>query len=270
MTMLPKARAGSGLADALLRAFPRNVQAGLIPIGAPDAAAPLLLATNSRVALRRLQRVLRGRAAWILALDTGGLPSVDPAARARVSAVAVAAALTAAGASERVEHRRLVVACPCFPELATERVNDWELVRGPMNATDLPAFLDTQLLDRAVEATPRFRVRERLEIGVGAAVLSSALFALPALLFGWRVLLVVVLLIWAGFLATALGAPERPGHALRHWLPGLVVGLVIGLLLAGLGYYLTGGTPLASGAGLLAGLLLGSWYSFFFREVACA
>lgn len=228
-----------------------RVAPGLYCVGRPDHQAPVLVTANYKLTLDTLRENLAGIAAWILVLDTRGINVWCAAAHQTFGTAELVRRLSLCRLEQLVAHRRLIV-----PQLGaagvsaprTRKQSGFEVVWGPLRATDLPGFLANG--DRAAGPMRQltFTLRERLvlvpveltlalkpALFVLAAIflwsgLGPDLFSLPA---AWSRWLLAAPAFLAGLLAGAVLVP-----LFLPWLPfrafyrkGLVAGLpLVGLL----------------------------------------
>ena len=176
--------------DTLFRLFPHRVPTGLRAIGAPGRGSPVLLTGNYALTVRRLERVLAGRAAWLLVANSRGVNVWCAAGGGHLTHHDVISVIRTSGVGERVDGRRVVL-----PQLAATGVErrlvteatGWSACWGPARLEDLPAFLDRGSRVRREERRMGFPLIRRLEM---AAVWSPWLAlpgaALVGLVGGWR------------------------------------------------------------------------------------
>lgn len=142
-----------------------RVDPGLYALGRPDESAPVLVSANYKLSFDCLREALPGRTAWILVLDTNGINVWCAAGKGAFGTEEVVRRLRSSGLEKLVKHRRLIL-----PQLGASGVAAHEVRKqtgfavsyGPVEARDLPAYLDAGM--KATEAMRRknFPFRDRL------------------------------------------------------------------------------------------------------------
>lgn len=253
----------------LLRLLPFPARTGLVRVGDPGRDSPVLLTSNFRLTVERVKRALKGIDAYLLVANGHGVNAWCASTGGLLTNHDVVSALKTSGIDELVDHRQLIL-----PQLAATGIEGhvvdektgWRVAWGPVEASDVPAFLDGGL-----EATPPMRAvgfpwRRRLEMAVAWAFPIS-LLTLVVLPFWSEGVLPLMGFVWALSLLIFLGFPlyegrlrtagKHAGFILfdlgRHGLPVL---MWLCLLLLGLGVAaLLGELSLRLGLGLGVGSL---------------
>lgn len=222
-----------------------TVEPGLYAVGEPTADSPVFVTANYKMSFDRLRSALTGRDGWILVLDTKGINVWCAAGKGTFGTEELVGRIEDVGLSEIVAHKKLIV-----PQLgatgisahAVRRQSGFQVVYGPVRATDLPAFLDAGM--KATEQMRRvtFPLADRIVlipvevVGWGKHILCAAVcFLVLAGLSreGYSGKLVAsdgvrsVLILLASYVAAGILGP-----ALLPWLPGRafsVKGMWIGL-----------------------------------------
>jgi len=228
-----------------------TVEPGLYALKNPNGQSPVLVTANYKMSFDRLRAALPGRRAWILALDTQGINVWCAAGKGTFGTVELVNRIESSGLSSLVSHRELLLPQLAGPGVAAHQVkklSGFNVIYGPVRATDIPDFMD-----EAMKATPKMR-RKTFHIGEravlipvelvsamkGACVLILALFGLSGLLgkgdfwssgMAHMVLILPAVLsaVLAGAVLTPLLLPWLPGRAFS--LKGLPLGLAFSLLL---------------------------------------
>jgi len=263
-----------------------RVEPGLYALGTPDPRSPVLVSANYRLSFDTLRAALPGRDAWLLVLDTKGINVWCAAGKGTFGTDELVRRVQETGLAERVEHRRVIVPQLGAPGVAAHEVkrrSGFRVLYGPVDAADLPAFLDA-----GMTAEPRMR---RKTFGLGArAVLIPVelraalkwltLLALPVLLVGGLTgpggfvadlashglptLLALAAGVLGGAVATPLLLPWLPGRAfsLKGVWPSLALtGLVVAAYAERLGAW---SGRLDAAAWLLLAPALGSYLALNF------
>jgi NAD-dependent dihydropyrimidine dehydrogenase PreA subunit len=245
--------------ETLLRMVPWPCKTGLIEMGHPDRHSPVLLTCSYHLTVARVRRALQGVDGYLLVANSRGVNVWCSAAGGLLTHHDVISALKTSGIEGRVEHRTVIL-----PQLAATGIEahevrqraGWEVLWGPVEAHDLPAFLASEGHKTPQMRAVSFGWGRRLEMAVAWAFPVSLLVALALLIVWGAALLPAVLLTWAlalvVFLAFPLYArrlgPRPPG---ARGLPFEQGGLQIawwGLCLLGLVLY-----------GAFAGTLVWAW-----------
>ena len=194
----------------LFRMLPWPRRTGLVEIGHPDRNSPVLLTCNYGLTVERVRRALRGVDGYLLIANSRGVNVWCSAAGGLFTHHDVVSALKTSGIQERVDHRVVIL-----PQLAATGVEarevrqraGWEVIWGPVDARDLPAFLASESYMVLEMRQVAFGWLPRLEMAVAWAFPIS-LFVALVLLFLWRAaLLPAVLLTWVLALLVFLGFP---------------------------------------------------------------
>jgi NAD-dependent dihydropyrimidine dehydrogenase PreA subunit len=141
----------------LCRWLPRATATGLVPVGDPDASSPVLVTANFSLTVARVRRALRGRSAWLLVANSGGINVWCAAAGGLLTHHRVIDAVKTSGLAERVAHRRLVLPALAAPGVELDPIREatgFGARFGPVDARDLPSYLDGG--EKKTEAMRRF------------------------------------------------------------------------------------------------------------------
>jgi hypothetical protein len=229
-----------------------TVDPGLYALGEPNDQSPVLVTANYKMSFDRLREALSNRHAWILVLDTKGINVWCAAGKGTFGTDELVRRIEFSQLNRVVSHRELILPQLAGPGVAAYKVKKrigFKVIFGPIQATDLPAFLDT-----GMKATPEMRrktftIYERVILipvelvsalkwsllilpvffllgGLGAAsgfwkgVLNEGFFAVLNLLGA----------LLAGAVLTPILLPWLPGRAFSQ--KGLIMGLIITLFIA--------------------------------------
>ncbi|MEO0249056.1 MAG: mercury methylation corrinoid protein HgcA [candidate division WOR-3 bacterium] len=225
-----------------------KIDPGLYALGEPDAESPVLVSANYKMSFDRLREALRGRAAWILVLDTDGINVWCAAGKGTFGTDELVDRIMASRLAELVSHRRLILPQLGAPGVAAHLVrkrSGFKVIYGPVRAKDLPAFLDGGMRATPAMRTKTFDIWERtvlvpVELVIAlktVAIIAPILFLISALMRPvafWPSGVAHGLYSVLGFLmAVAAGTVFAP--VLLPWLPGRafsVKGLTLGLACA--------------------------------------
>ena len=228
-----------------------TVGPGLYALGEPNDQSPVLVTANYKMSFDRLREALSKRHAWILVLDTKGINVWCAAGKRTFGTDELVRCIEFSQLNRVVSHRELILPQLGGPGVAAHKVKKrtgFKVLYGPIQATDLPAFLDA-----GMEATPKMRRKtftmlERVVLipvelvstlkwsllilpaffllgGLGASsgfwngVLTDGLFAVLNLLGA----------LLAGAVLTPILLPWLPGRAFSQ--KGLIMGLITTLFI---------------------------------------
>lgn len=197
------------LLQTILRMFPFPTKTGLLTIGNPGRDAPVVLTGNFRLTVERVKRALRGVDAFLLVANSRGVNVWCASTGGLLTNHEVVSVLKTSGIMDRVDHRRVIL-----PQLAATGIDGaaikehtgWRVIWGPVEATDLPDFLQAGMEANRAMRTVRFPWSRRLEMAVAWAFPIS-LLALIALLFWKQALLPMIGLVWVFSLLLFLTFP---------------------------------------------------------------
>lgn len=132
-----------------------KVEPGLYAVGNPDDSSPVLVSANYKMSFDSLREVLPGRDAWILVLDTKGINVWCAAGKGTFGTEELVRRIGETGLAGVVSHRELIVPQLGAPGVAAhlvKKLSGFKVIYGPIEAADLPAFLDS-----GYQATPEMR-----------------------------------------------------------------------------------------------------------------
>lgn len=144
-----------------------TVDPGLYALGNPGPSDPVLVTANYKLGFDALRKALPGRNAWILVVDTKGINVWCAAGKGTFGTHEVVARIRACGLDRVVSHRVVILPQLSAPGVAARHVKaqtGFAALFGPVDARDLPAYLDAGY--KATEAMRRkkFPLKERLEL----------------------------------------------------------------------------------------------------------
>ena len=251
--------------------YTHTVDPGLYAVGAPNDLSPVLVTANYKLTFDAVRRTLVGRDIWILVLDTRGINVWCAAGKGTFGAEELVSRVSSAGLAQIVSHGVLIL-----PQLGAtgvaapevRRRTGFRVVWGPVRATDLPAFLDSNMRATPEMRAVTFPLRDRLVlIPVEAANVLKLTLAVAAGAVvaggmgpGWysiaRALERAPLGIAGALAAIVAGTVVTP--ALLPWIPcrmfavkGATMGLIAALLIDVA--FLGAGAPLSlAAAGVFA------------------
>ena len=231
-----------------------TVDPGLYALGEPDETSEVLVTANYKMSFDHLRQSLAHRHLWILVLDTNGINVWCAAGKGTFGTQELENRLVTTDLTKIVSHRRLILPQLGAPGVSAHEIKKqtgFKVIYGPIQASDLLAFLDDGLKATSSMRRKAFPIRERIVLIpvelVGAFKwLAGIIFAL--LIFqgiagndgfwtninGGGLLIVLALLsaLMAGAVLTPILLPWLPGRPFS--LKGTIAGffsIVILLLL---------------------------------------
>jgi acetyl-CoA decarbonylase/synthase complex subunit gamma len=241
-----------GAVKARLSAFRMAycVDPGLYALGEPDEQSPVLVSANYKMSFDALRESLAGRSAWILVLDTRGINVWCAAGKGTFGTAELIRRIEISNLKKVVAHRKLILPQLGASGVAAHRVkkmSGFEVLYGPIQARDLPAYLDAGCRATAAMRTMPFTLGDRavlIPIELRGAMkyffMLSAIFLLISGIGGresfWTNvgntgLFAVLALLGAfigGTVVVPLLLPYLPGRAFS--VKGLWIGLVIAMM----------------------------------------
>jgi hypothetical protein len=234
-----------------------SVDPGLYALGRPDARSPVLVTANYKLSFDRLREALPGRNAWILVLDTKGINVWCAAGKGTFGTDELVFRIASSGLKDVVTHRDLVLPQLGAPGMAAhlvKKLSGFKVHYGPVEARDLPVYLDAGMKKTPAMRVKTFPLRERLAlipielVGslklsvlitlallVTAAFTGSSTFLQNVKNEGGVAVLSVIGGIFAGTFLTPVLLPYLPGRAFA--IKGLASGiLTFALLFSAWGY----------------------------------
>jgi len=133
---------------------PIQVQPGLYEINSPDANAPVMVTTNFSITYFAVNNEVEGSGwpGWLLVADAEGMSVLTAWAAGKFDADRIAKAVQTTGIEGRINHRRLILPgqVAILSGELEESLPGWEIMVGPKEAVDLPAFLKVMWEPKAV------------------------------------------------------------------------------------------------------------------------
>lgn len=252
------------------------VEPGLYAIGSPSAESPVLVTASYKLTFDMVRRELIGQSVFVLVLQTMGINVWCAAGKGTFGTEELCHQIERVGLGRHVSHRRVILPQLGAPGVAAHEVRQrtrFRVVYGPVEARDIPRFLESGTKATPAMRRKRFPLRDRaalvpmelvpsLKYGAPLAVALALVAALvgPATGFGENLArhgyiagLSMLIAIGCGAVLTPLLLPWIPGRAFA--VKGALVALFIGApLLVGAGALTNGaaGPPWTDVAGLAA------------------
>ncbi|OPY12310.1 MAG: acetyl-CoA decarbonylase/synthase complex subunit gamma [Syntrophus sp. PtaB.Bin001] len=226
------------------------VPPGLYAIGTPTPDDPVLVTANYKMSYDIIRSVLTGRNAWLLVLETYGINVWCAAGKGTFGTEELVRRIRTSNLAKAVSHRRLILPILGAPGVAAYEVTrqtGFSIRYAAIRAGDIPKYLDNSMMTTAEMREQTFTLRERavlipVELVMAlkpTAIVTAALFALGAMLYGIQIGLITVFAYLGAVISGIALAP-----LLLPWLPGrsfAFKGALIGLAWIAAFYLLTPG-----------------------------
>lgn len=200
-----------------------KVAPGLYAFGRPDADAPVLVTANYKLSFDHLRSQLDGVDAWLLVLDTRGINVWCAAGKGTFGTQEVINRVHRTGLNQVVNHRKLILPQLCASGVAARQVKKgcgFEVIWGPIRASDLPAFLAAGCVAEENMRRVTFTLGERMVL----VPVELTLARKPLL---WAVLVIFLLSGVGPHFFSFSAAWERGILAAVFCLAGIVAGCVV-------------------------------------------
>lgn len=271
-----------------------KIDPGLYGVGNPTAESPILVTANYKLSFDYLRRELTDVDAWILVLDTKGINVWCAAGKGTFGTAEMIQRIKEARLEQLVSHRKVIVPQLGAPGVAgheVKKASGFQVVYGPVRASDLPTFLKNEqkaepemrkvtftFKERAVLIPVELRgmIRPLLLILIGLGLVHL----LADFAFSWSMFsdfIVVTGSFLIGAVVVPFLLPWIPGRSftLKGWIMGLIWVALVHLLVqpglmgslaylfllppisAYLGFNFTGCTPYTSLSGVKKEMRLG-------------
>jgi len=239
-----KARWGVGRMDY-------SVNPGIYALGTPDDKALVFVSANYKMSFDRLRSALKGRSAWILALDTKGINVWCAAGKGTFGTDELVRRIESSSLKEIVSHRRLILPQLGAPGVAAHKVkkfSGFSVQYGPIRAEDLPAYLDAGFKATGQMRIKTFPLKERavlipielVEAMKAFLILAAVFFIISGFggpagfwanagSFGLFAVAALLCAVIGGSVLNPLLLPYLPGRAFS--IKGFSTGFVIALIL---------------------------------------
>lgn len=152
-----KARWGVGRMDY-------SIDPGLYALGIPDRESPVLASANYKMSFDRLRSSLPGRNLWILVLDTKGINVWCAAGKGTFGTEELVKRIESSSLKEIVSHRSVILPQLGAPGVAAhtvKKLSGFGVRYGPIDAGDLPAYMDAGFKATREMRIKTFAVKER-------------------------------------------------------------------------------------------------------------
>ncbi|MBI5082962.1 MAG: acetyl-CoA decarbonylase/synthase complex subunit gamma, partial [Chloroflexi bacterium] len=126
---------------------PIQVQPGLYEINSPKPDAPIFVTTNFSITYFAVNNEVEGSGlpGWLLVADAEGMSVLTAWAAGKFDADRIAKAVKTTGIESKVNHKKIIIpgqVAVLSGELE-ESLPGWQIMVGPKEAVDLPAYVKT-------------------------------------------------------------------------------------------------------------------------------
>jgi hypothetical protein len=245
-----------GMIRSRIGAFRMNysVAPGLYALGDPDKDSDVFVSANYKLSFDVLRRSLRGVDAWVLVLDTKSINVWCAAGKGTFGTDELMKRIADTRLDAVVGHRRIIL-----PQLGAAGVNasivqkqtGFRVSFGPVDARDIPAYIEAKYKKTPEMSTIRFTILDRLILT--PLEINPAMKKFP----------------WFAAVVLFLFGLQPSGILFAHAWHGGLLFLVMGLLAVFAGAFLTPALlpfiPFRSFA--IKGWIVGMLMVFFFTQV---
>jgi ubiquinone/menaquinone biosynthesis C-methylase UbiE len=169
-----------------------KVRPDLYVIGDPSPDSPVLVTGNFDLTIRRVVKALDGKlSAWLLVVDSAGINVWCASGGGFLTSDKIISAMHTSRLEEVVRHRRLVLPQLCAAGVDGNEIReetDWNVVWGPVRATDIPEYVRNGFHKSDDMRSIRFPILDRLEMVSGTLGFYGLLLLIPLAIF-WRSIL---------------------------------------------------------------------------------
>jgi NAD-dependent dihydropyrimidine dehydrogenase PreA subunit len=205
--------------------FPTEL--GLIKIGNPNENSPVIVSGNYIYSVKRLQQILKGFDCYLLVAKSSGSNIWCAAGMGEFSECDIVDIINFTGISDLVSHRNLIV-CPTAAVGVDTKIikakTGWNVKWSPYHFMYLPEYLKNNLQKTKAMYQMPFPLRDRVEMALGTATMTSLTPLMIALFWQPKFFLSLVLLIFIVTLFNFIAYPILPKE--KHFIRSLVVFLI--------------------------------------------
>lgn len=156
-----------------LRYVPFPTKTRLIKIGNPTKQSPVFLTGNYQLTVAKVRKTLKDLDCYLLVANSHGINVWCAATGGHFTNYDVMSALKTSGIEDLVEHRVVIL-----PQLAAtgisapdiKKKSGWKVLWGPVDAKDIPQFLERNYKKTVAMKTVTFPLLKRIEIAVTLAI----------------------------------------------------------------------------------------------------
>jgi hypothetical protein len=158
------------------------VKPGLYAAGTPDKRSPVLVCANYKMSFDALRKELYGISAWILVLDSKGVNVWCAAGKGTFGTRELVKRISLVKLDKIVSHRELIVpqlGAPGIQAHMVRKLSKFRVVYGPVEASDIKAFLADGMKVDEKQRTVTFGLKKRIEV-IGVEFMTALKTALAA------------------------------------------------------------------------------------------
>jgi len=254
----------------LFRWLPHRTATGLRACGNPGPDSPVFVTGNFSLTVKRLIKGLKGIDAWVLAANSDGINVWCASAGGILTENRVIDAIKVSGLADKVSRREVILpplAAPGIERRAIRPETGFRAIWGPVDAADIPAYLEAGKKRSEEMKRYRFGIRHRMNMLVSMNFPVYLLIALVTAIFRPDYLAGFSAIFWAAALFLYLFVPWIPGRS--GWAQALVCAVVTVAAWAALDRHLLG-DPLAHRGWFVATFLIFILAGFDLAGIATA
>lgn len=142
---------------------------GLYALGEPDEESPVLVTANYKLSVDHVRRAVSSRDVWLLVLDTRGVNVWCAAGKGTFGTEELIRRIESVTLGRIVSHRKIILPQLGAPGTAAHEIRKetgFTVVYGPVEAKDLPDFLDAGCRASEEMRRKRFPAKERLAVSL--------------------------------------------------------------------------------------------------------
>ncbi len=142
-----------------------TVDPGPYAVGHPDKDSPVLVTGNYKMSFDHVRRALHGRDAWLLVLDTKGVNVWCAAGKGTFGTNELVERINSVELPKIVGHKKIILPQLSGPGIAgylVKQFTGFRVIYGPVEAVDIPAFLDNGLRSTPEMRRKNFPTTERM------------------------------------------------------------------------------------------------------------
>jgi len=158
-----------------------KISPGLYAVGKPDDKSPLLVTANYKLTFDSLRKELHDQNLWILVLDTKGINVWCAAGKGTFGTQELVRRIKRVQLGKIIDHRTIILPQLGAPGVSAHAIKEhtgFNVVYGPVRATDIPRFLHDTLKATGEMRTVHFTLKDRLTVIPVEFKLSLKLFPL--------------------------------------------------------------------------------------------
>lgn len=216
-----------------------RVSPGIYSLGKPSQESPVLVTANYKLSFDALRKSLKNISAWILVLDTKGVNVWCAAGKGTFGTTELVHQIEITDLKNIVSHHKVIL-----PQLGAtgvaahevKRLSGFQVIYGPVNASDINAFLNNNFKTTKGMRDIQFKLWDRLVLTpielvhsiipmLILSIILSAISGFSNLLFNTTYLFIAVL---SGTVITPMLLPWIPNRSFS--LKGAIIGIITAIV----------------------------------------